>query len=179
MIDNSHIHTTPDGSVSADIGAAFSYAATAHNLQACRTYKSVWLEYAPKPLTQKDTFYKQNEAALQAYSRAASQLDRMEISQLVEPEKLQLLVSETENRIVELVAELEKVQKADKAVQESKEVVKQIQSGEVVTSKELYNKQMPSYTAHPTVRAVLQSVLRLSYSVHPAPAVCFPAAMPS
>lgn len=26
------------------------YAATAHNLQACRTYKSVWLEYAPKPL---------------------------------------------------------------------------------------------------------------------------------
>lgn len=25
MIDNSHIHTTPDGSVSADIGAAFSY----------------------------------------------------------------------------------------------------------------------------------------------------------
>lgn len=25
MIDNSHIHTTPDGSVSANIGAAFSY----------------------------------------------------------------------------------------------------------------------------------------------------------
>ena len=25
MIDNSHIHTTPDGSVSADIDAAFSY----------------------------------------------------------------------------------------------------------------------------------------------------------
>lgn len=25
MIDNNHIHTTPDGSVSADIGAAFSY----------------------------------------------------------------------------------------------------------------------------------------------------------
>ena len=25
MIDNSHIHTAPDGSVSADIGAAFSY----------------------------------------------------------------------------------------------------------------------------------------------------------
>lgn len=36
------------------------YAATAHNLQACRTYKSVWLEYASKPLAQKDTFYKQN-----------------------------------------------------------------------------------------------------------------------
>ena len=109
-----------------------TYAATAHNLQVCRTNKSVWLEYASKPLAQKDTFYKQNEAALPAYSRAASQLDKMEVSQLVDPEKIQQLVSEAENRIVELVAELEKVQKADKTVQESKEMVKQIQSNEVV-----------------------------------------------
>lgn len=107
------------------------YAATAHNLQACRTYKSVWLEYASRPLAQKDTFYKQNEAALQTYSRAASQLDRMGISQLVEPEKIQRLVSETENRITELVAELEKVQNADNGMQEDKERVKQIQSNEI------------------------------------------------
>lgn len=107
------------------------YAATAHNLQACRTYKSVWLEYASKPLAQKDTFYKQNEAALQAYSRAASQLDKMGISQLVEPEKIQRLISETENRITELVAELEKVQNADNGIQEDKERVKQIQSNEI------------------------------------------------
>ena len=108
-----------------------TYAVTAHNLQACRTYKSVWLEYASKPLTQKDTFYKQNEAALQAYSRAASQLDKMGISQLVEPEKIQRLISETENRITELVAELEKVQNADNCIQEDKERVKQIQSNEI------------------------------------------------
>ena len=108
-----------------------TYAATAHNLQACRTYKSVWLEYASKPLAQKDTFYKQNEAALQTYSRAASQLDGMGISQLVEPEKIQRLVSETENRITELVAELEKVQNADNGIQEDKERVKQIQSNEI------------------------------------------------
>ena len=107
------------------------YASTAHNLQACRTYKSVWLEYASKPLAQKDTFYKQNEAALQTYCRAASQLDRMGISQLVEPEKIQRLVSETENRITELVAELEKVQNADNGMQEDKEKVKQIQSNEI------------------------------------------------
>lgn len=107
------------------------YAATAHNLQACRTYKSVWLEYASKPLAQKDTFCKQNEAALQAYSRAASQLDGMGISQLVEPERIQRLVSETENRITELVAELEKVQNADNGMQEDKERVKQIQSNEI------------------------------------------------
>lgn len=107
------------------------YASTAHNLQACRTYKSVWLEYASKPLAQKDTFYKQNEAALQAYSRAASQLDGMGISQLVEPERIQRLVSETENRITELVAELEKVQNADNGMQEDKERVKQIQSNEI------------------------------------------------
>lgn len=108
-----------------------TYAATAHNLQACRTYKSVWLEYASKPLAQKDTFYKQNETALQTYSRAASQLDGMGISQLVEPEKIQRLVSETENRITELVAELEKVQNADNGMQEDKERVKQIQSNEI------------------------------------------------
>lgn len=113
------------------------YAATAHNLQACRTYKSVWLEYASKPLTQKDTFYKQNEAALQTYSRAASQLDRMGISQLVEPEKIQRLVSETENRISDLIAELEKMQKTDKAMQEDKEKVKQIQDNKM----ELFSSQ--------------------------------------
>lgn len=108
-----------------------TYAATAHNLRVCHTYKSVWLEYASKPLAQRETFYKQNEAALQTYSRAASQLDKMGISQLVEPEKIQRLVSETENRITELVAELEKVQNADNGMQEDKERVKQIQSNEI------------------------------------------------
>ena len=87
--------------------------------------------YTSKPLALKDTFYKQKEAALQAYSRAASQLDRMGISQLVEPEKLQRLVSETKNRITELVAKLEKVQNADNGMQEDKEKVKQIQSNEI------------------------------------------------
>lgn len=108
-----------------------TYAATAHNLQVCHTYKSVWLEYASQPLFKKGAFYKQNEAVLQAYSRAASQLDGMGISQLVEPEKIQRLASETENRITELVAELEKVQNADNGMQEDKEKVKQIQSNEI------------------------------------------------
>ena len=105
------------------------YAATAHDLQACRTYKSVWLEYASKPLTQKDTFYKQNEAALQAYSRAASQLDKMGIALGTEPEKVRQLVTETEYRIADLIAELEKVRKSNRAMQEDKEKVEQIQSG--------------------------------------------------
>lgn len=105
------------------------YAATAHNLQACRTYKSVWLEYAPKPLAQKDTFYKQNEAALQAYSRAASQLDKMGISLGIEPEKVRQLVTETESRIADLIAELEKVRKSNRAIQEDKEKIEQIQGG--------------------------------------------------
>lgn len=108
-----------------------TYATAAHSLQVCHTYKSVWLEYASQLLSKKDLFYKQNEAALQSYSRAASQLDGMGISQLVEPEKIQRLVLETENRIAELVAELEKVQKTDKMVQEDKEKVKQIQGNEI------------------------------------------------
>lgn len=107
------------------------YAATAHNLQACRTYKSVWLEYASQPLSKKDAFYKQNEAALQTYSRATSQLDKMGISQLVEPEKIQRLALETEKRIAELDVESEKVKKVYKAVQEDKETVKQIQYDEI------------------------------------------------
>lgn len=105
-----------------------TYAVTAHNLQACRTYKSVWLEYASKPLTQKDAFYKRNEAALQAYSRAASQLDKMGISLGTEPEKVRQLVTETEGRIADLIAELEKVRKSNRAIQEDKEKVEQIQS---------------------------------------------------
>lgn len=105
------------------------YAATAHNLQACRTYKSVWLEYASKPLAQKDTFYKQNEAVLQAYSRAASQLDKMGISLGTDPEKVRQLVTETESRIADLIAELEIVRKTNQAIQKDKEKVEQIQSG--------------------------------------------------
>ena len=108
-----------------------TYAATAHNLQVCRTYKSVWLEYASQPLSKKGAFYKQNEAALQTYSRATSQLDKMGISQLVEPEKIQRLVLETEKRIAELDVESEKVKKVYKAVQEDKETVKQIQYDEI------------------------------------------------
>lgn len=106
-----------------------TYAATAHNLQACRTYKSVWLEYTSKPLAQKDTFYKKNEAALQTYCRAASQLDKMGISLGTEPEKVRQLVTETESRIADLIAELEKVRKSNRAIQEDKEKVEQIQSG--------------------------------------------------
>lgn len=104
-----------------------TYAAVAHSLQVCCTYKSVWLEYASKPLTQKDTFYKQNEAALQTYSRAASQLDKMGISLGTEPEKVRQLVTETEGRIADLIAELEKVRKSNRAIQEDKEKVEQIQ----------------------------------------------------
>ena len=104
-----------------------TYAATAHNLQVCHAYKSLWLEYASVPLAQRETFYKQNEAALQTYSRAASQLDKMGISLGTEPEKVRQLVTETEGRIADLIAELEKVRKSNQAIQEDKEKVEQIQ----------------------------------------------------
>lgn len=106
-----------------------TYAAAAHNLQVCHTYKSVWLEFTSKPLALKDTFYKQNEVALQAYSRAASQLDKMGISLGTEPEKVRQLVTETESRIADLIAELEIVCKTNRDIQEDKEKVEQIQSG--------------------------------------------------
>ena len=61
----------------------------------------------------------------------------MGISQLIEPEKIQRLVSETENRISDLIAELEKMQKTDKAIQEDKGKVKQIQDNKM----ELFSSQ--------------------------------------
>lgn len=106
-----------------------TYAAVAHSLQVCKTYKSVWMAYASQPQPLKETYYKQNEAALQAYSRAASQLDKMGISLGTEPEKVRQLVTETESRIADLIAELEIVRKTNQAIQEDKEKVEQIQSG--------------------------------------------------
>ena len=104
-----------------------TYAATAHNLQVCHTDKSVWLEYASKPLAQRETFYKQNEAAPQAYSRAASQLDGMGISQDIELEKVKQLVSKTESRISDLIGKLEKVRESNHSIQRDKEKVERIQ----------------------------------------------------
>lgn len=75
------------------------------------------------------TFYKQNEAVLQTYSRAASQLDKIGISLGTEPEKVRQLVTETESRIADLIAALEIVRKTNRAIQEDKEKVEQIQSG--------------------------------------------------
>lgn len=106
-----------------------TYAATAHNLQVCRTYKSVWLEYASVPLAQREAFYKQNEAALQTYSRAASQLDKIGISQDIELEKVMQLVSKTESRISDLIGKLEKVRESNHSIQEDKEKVERIQGG--------------------------------------------------
>ena len=105
------------------------YAAVAHSLQVCKTYKSVWMTYASQPQPLKETYYKQNEAVLQTYSRAASQLDKMGISLGTEPEKVRQLVTETEGRIADLIAELEKVRKSNRAMQEDKEKVEQIQGG--------------------------------------------------
>lgn len=106
-----------------------TYAVAAHSLQVCKTYKSVWMAYASQPQPLKETYYKQNEAVLQTYSRAASQLDKMEISLGTEPEKVRQLVTETESRIADLIAELEKVRKSNRAIQEDKEKVEQIQGG--------------------------------------------------
>lgn len=89
------------------------------------------VEYASKPLAQKDTFYKQNEAALQAYSRAASQLDKMGISSLVDSEKVQQLVSETEAQINKFITQLENLQQIVKTLQLSKETVEKIQYGDI------------------------------------------------
>lgn len=57
------------------------------------------------------------------------QLDKMGISLGTEPEKVRQLVTETESRIADLIAELEIVRTTNQAIQEDKEKVEQIQSG--------------------------------------------------
>lgn len=56
-------------------------AAVTKNLQICKTYKPVWMQYVELPMSQKSAFYSGHSTELQAYSSAAKNLEKEGIGQ--------------------------------------------------------------------------------------------------
>lgn len=106
------------------------FAAAAKNLQLCKTYRSVWLEYTRLPLNQKTEFYATHSQELQAYHSAAAKLEKEGVDQSVEPEKVIALAEGVEQRIEELKAQMEEASKQEEKIVEEQQTVVQIQNCE-------------------------------------------------
>lgn len=106
------------------------FATAAKNLQLCKTYRSVWLEYTGLPLNQKAQFYAAHSQELQAYHSAAAKLEREGVDQSVEPEKVIVLAEGVEQRIEELKAQMEKVDKQEEKIAQEQQTVVQIKNCE-------------------------------------------------
>lgn len=92
------------------------FATAAKNLQLCKTYRSVWLEYTGLPLNQKTEFYATHSQELQAYHSAAAKLEKEGVDQSVEPEKVIALAEGVEQRIEELKAQVEEASKQEEKI---------------------------------------------------------------
>lgn len=67
-------------------------AAVTKNLQICKTYKPVWMQYVELPMSQKSAFYSGHSTELQAYSSAAKNLEKEGIDNpLIWIKRLELL----------------------------------------------------------------------------------------
>lgn len=106
------------------------FATAAKNLQLCKTYRSVWLEYTGLPLDQKTEFYATHSQELQAYHSAAAKLEKEGVDQPVEPEKVIALAEGVEQRIEELKAQLKEVDKQEEKIAQEQRTVVQIQNCE-------------------------------------------------
>lgn len=92
------------------------FATAAKNLQLCKTYRSVWLEYTGLPLNQETEFYATHSQELQAYHSAAAKLEKEGVDQSVEPEKVIALAEGVEQRIEELKAQVEEASKQEEKI---------------------------------------------------------------
>ena len=106
------------------------FATAAKNLQLCKTYRSVWLEYTALPLNQKTEFYAAHSQELQAYHSAAAKLEKEGVDQPVEPEKVITLAEGVEQRIEELKVQMEEVDKQEEKIAQEQRTVVQIQNCE-------------------------------------------------
>lgn len=105
-----------------------TYAAAAKHLQICRTYKSVWMEYAAKPLNQKMEYFNQHSTELQAYRNAAAYLEKESIDQSVEIDKVNVLAQEMGHRMHELVEQLRDVNLQEQKVRQERQTLAEIRS---------------------------------------------------
>ena len=88
-------------------------AAIAKSLETCRTLKPLWQQYMAMPLKEKSAFYAVHAAELQAYHNAAAKLEKEEVDQTVEVEKVIALAENMEQRMQAL-----KEQRREAALQE-------------------------------------------------------------
>ena len=104
------------------------YAAAAKHLQICRTYKTVWMEYAAKPLNQKMEYFNQHSTELQAYRNAAAYLEKEGIDQSVEIDKVNVLAQEMGHRMDELMEQLRDVNLQEQKVRQEQQTLAEIRS---------------------------------------------------
>lgn len=103
------------------------YAVAARNLQTCNTYGDLQKQYVQKNAITKRLFYAQHRAELQAYQKAAEQLESMGIHQTVEPAKVRNLIKATEQQSHQLQEQLKVLHEQETEMLEQQRTVQEIQ----------------------------------------------------
>ncbi|MDD2992126.1 MAG: hypothetical protein PHG73_01100, partial [Pygmaiobacter sp.] len=106
------------------------YAVAARNLQTCATYGGLQTEYLQKNAVAKRLLFAKHKDALQAYQKAAEQLQSMGIHQTVEPEKVRNLIKATEQQIYQLQEHLAALREQESKVLAQQHTVQEIQDRE-------------------------------------------------
>ena len=107
-------------------------AAVAKNLQICKTYKSVWMQYVELPMSQKSVFYSGHSMELQAYGSAAKILEKEGIDQSVDLDKAIALAEQLEKEIEEMKEQLNETNSEEKKAQQERKKVLDIQENHTI-----------------------------------------------
>ena len=108
-------------------------AAVTKNLQICKTYKPVWMQYVELPMSQKSAFYSGHSTELQAYSSAAKNLEKEGIDQSVDLDKAIGFTEQLERKIEETKEQLRETNSEEKKAQQERKKVLDIQENHTIT----------------------------------------------
>ena len=103
------------------------FAAIAKSLETCRTLKLLWQQYTALSLKEKSVFYTAHAAELQAYHSAAAKLEKAEVDQTVEAEKVIALAENLEQRIQTLKEQRREAALQEQNTRREQQVIMQIQ----------------------------------------------------
>ena len=103
------------------------FAAIAKSLETCRTLKPLWQQYTALPLKEKSVFYTAHAAELQAYHNAAAKLEKAEVDQTVEAEKVIALAENLEQRMQALKEQRREAALQEQNTRREQQVIMQIQ----------------------------------------------------
>lgn len=107
-------------------------AAVTKNLQICKTYKPVWMQYVELPMSQKSAFYSGHSTELQAYSSAAKNLEKEGIDQSVDLDKAIGFTEQHERKIEETKEQLRETNSEEKKAQQERKKVLDIQENHTI-----------------------------------------------